>query len=394
MPTNWNLTVTELPQFGAAMFNAVPGSATGTMTMGSTLDVRVIPLLKLSDNLVCADTASAVLVHSIIDGLRLEGTPSALWDALAPLEDNISFRALAAAAQRLSLSEALTFGGNLAGWRKYILQLADAMALSAGFGSTWNATAALASGFVLRDTLLPTIPVGATDTLQLTASQMVELQATMALLDQLLIAGVAPAPSLTVVGLLDDNVELGAAQDLNQALIAQLKEGVQLLATLALDDGVYRAWVMNAESHAFWQYTNYPFNSFAELGGKFYGAKSDGIYLLEGADDAGTPIDAHFRSGLSDFGVGILKQTPTMYIGYTTDGELLVKVTVSELGGTRQEHWYKVETRPAGNIREGRVKIGLGLRSAYWEFELANVDGADFAFDSVTWHSLLLDRRL
>ena len=48
-------------------------------------------------------------------------------------------------------------------------------------------------------------------------------------------------------------------------------------------------------------------NSFVEIDGKYYGASSDGLYLLEGSDDAGAPIDASFGFGQLDFGTPQVK---------------------------------------------------------------------------------------
>jgi hypothetical protein len=40
------------------------------------------------------------------------------------------------------------------------------------------------------------------------------------------------------------------------------------------------------------------------------------------------------------------------------------------------------------------VKIGKGLRSRYWQFELVNIDGADFDLDTIEFHPVLLTRRV
>jgi hypothetical protein len=62
--------------------------------------------------------------------------------------------------------------------------------------------------------------------------------------------------------------------------------------------------------------------------------------------------------------------------------------------GQLHEHWFKALDLTADTPREQRVLFALGLRSRYWQFELVNVDGADFEIDELELHPLVLTRRV
>lgn len=351
-------------------------------------------LTRFSEGLRFGDAAAPSLVYSLRETLGLIDGSGAMLDALVALGEQMTFGDVVRVAYRVLMAETIAIAGNPTAWRQLVLEIADALSLAASARSTWDANVALASALAFGDSPVNVVQGALAETVTLGDTQKATLTAMLKLLDTLRLQDTLPAPSLTLTALVDESLALGADLTLQQELNALIADGVQFLAQITLDDGVYLAWVMNAESHAFTSYSNYPFNSFAVIGGKTYGAKADGIYLLEGDDDAGAAIDAIVRGGLTNFGSSKFKRMPSMYLGYTTDGRMLMKVTVMDDDGVREEHWYGLEDRPAGVLREGRVKLGRGLKSTYWGFELANVDGADFALDSISWYPVVLDRRL
>ena len=65
--------------------------------------------------------------------------------------------------------------------------------------------------------------------------------------------------------------------------------------------GVTKGVSLNTVNFSISEYVNYGFNSFAEIDGQMFGANENGLYLLDGSDDAGTNIVATFRLVLQDF---------------------------------------------------------------------------------------------
>lgn len=203
--------------------------------------------------------------------------------------------------------------------------------------------------------------------------------------------------SLRVFGFLADGADAAASLTSAAQLLGLLSSGAAAAIILTLGGAEYTAWVLNTENIAVSQYDQYPFNSYTEFAGAYFGAASDGVYALRGDTDAGAPIQAYFRAPLTDYGIASLKRSPEFYFGYTSDGDLLLKVLVVSPNGVKEEHWYRLEARPgglAGGTRETRTKPGKGLESVYWQYELHNINGADFQMEVVRMWPMALTRRV
>lgn len=147
-------------------------------------------------------------------------------------------------------------------------------------------------------------------------------------------------------------------------------------------------WVVNDESSASAMYEDYSFNSFAKFDGKYYGAKSDGIYLLDGDTDDGQPVRSSVSFGRRDFGDSAKTSIHSCYIGVASDGTLVLKVTAD---GT--EYLYRT-TRTTGELATQRIKTGRGIKANYLTLELFNADGADFELDNIEFELAKLARRI
>lgn len=152
--------------------------------------------------------------------------------------------------------------------------------------------------------------------------------------------------------------------------IVQLGFGVPVLSS---DNQV---WVVN-EAGQMTRYEGYPFNSFCQIGPQYYGAREDGIYLLEGDTDAGSPIRASINLGKVDFGTTLMKHVPNCYIGVASDDRMYLKVI-----SNGQEYIYSARSS-SDQMQTQRFDIGRGLRSNFMIFELLNKDGCDFELGSI-----------
>lgn len=152
--------------------------------------------------------------------------------------------------------------------------------------------------------------------------------------------------------------------------IIQLGFGVPVLSS---DNQV---WVVN-EAGQTTRYEGYPFNSFCQIGAQYYGARGDGIYLLEGGTDAGSPIRASINLGKVDFGTTLMKHVPNCYIGVASDDRMYLKVI-----SNGQEYIYSARSS-SNQMQTQRFDIGRGLRSNFMVFELLNNDGCDFELGSI-----------
>ena len=138
-------------------------------------------------------------------------------------------------------------------------------------------------------------------------------------------------------------------------------------------------------------YEQYPFNSFAEFGGRYLAAGPGGLYQIDSGDsDTGVAIDARFKSGESDFGSEFIKTVPYVYCSMRAKGNLTVRVFVDENDPLE----YVLTPLEVETIRQRRAELGKGLRGKYWAFEVENTDGCDFDIDAVNLMVLPASRRI
>ena len=141
-------------------------------------------------------------------------------------------------------------------------------------------------------------------------------------------------------------------------------------------DGGYFVWVFNARTGAVSRYLRYGFDSFAQIGGHYFGVAEDGVYLLEGNTDAGQRIEARAGTGLLDLGAKELKHVSAVYLDAASDGVLSVRVQAGQ-----QQYTYQARRASQHNAQQ-RVDTGRGLRATHYSFELLN-SGADFELDAM-----------
>lgn len=351
----------------------------------------------LTETLQMSGSLNAAWIQTLQDRLRITSTPTALLDALASVGETLSFKDMVGIAYAMLVQESVAIGGTPTGTLRHALQLADALSLVSGAGSTFNAQVTVATAFAMADSLASVYPNALAENVDLSGAAAATLRATLKLLDAMRVQD-GVTPGVTWVVQTDEAFELNDANATTATLGMLLAEGIEMLGELRFEDGAYLAWVVNAETRAFVKYRNFPFNSFARIGNRYFGCAGDGIYELAGDDDNGEPIEAVVRGGLSDMGSSLLKNMPAVYIGYSGADQMVLKVTVmtAQKNGdlTREEHWYRMEPRQANALRENRVKLGRGLKSTYWGWELTNINGADFEVDTFSWYPVVLERRL
>jgi hypothetical protein len=147
----------------------------------------------------------------------------------------------------------------------------------------------------------------------------------------------------------------------------------------------YRAYSMNVRTAGMT-------NSFANFRGQVLAAGAGGIFALTGDADSGAIIEAAARGGRMDFGTDHLKRVKDVYVLYRSDGPLQLNVLLEE---TEEPYKYALEHRDKPGLRPHRVRLGRALKSAYWQFEIVNIDGVDFQVDGIDFSEVAkLKRRL
>lgn len=188
--------------------------------------------------------------------------------------------------------------------------------------------------------------------------------------------------SISLVGGLHDSYTLTALAE------AVMRSYVSAESEVPLWEQPGEVWVVNYDTSASSSYENFPYNSFAQVGNQYFGAKSDGIYLLQGDDDSGAPIHASINLGKSGMGSRVQKRVSECYLGASSDGTLYLKVTADS-------STYIYEARNASaQMQAQRVTLGKGLQANYFTFEIYNHNGCDFELNDVEFRVVDLQRRI
>lgn len=141
----------------------------------------------------------------------------------------------------------------------------------------------------------------------------------------------------------------------------------------------HESYAINIKTGAVTRYTNFPFDNILRFGNKFFGVKADGIYELTGDTDNGAPIEAVMTTFLTSFGVENLKRVKWLYLFGRLDDGMNVTFKPDEGVG----HTYQTSGVNDGTMRMHRARPGGKILGTYYEFTLANVNGAKFYLDRV-----------
>lgn len=193
-------------------------------------------------------------------------------------------------------------------------------------------------------------------------------------------------PQLVLRVTTTENIGLDDVDALQMLFNPVLTEGIEITAAYLSPGGSITTWAMNTRTAAVTEYSNYAFNSFARVGGKYLGASSDGLYELLGDDDDGTDIVAQIKSGFAQWAGTRFTMFKGAYLGVRGEGDFILRLTTGE----GQTYNYAVSTR---DMRSTKVHMGKGLRARYFAFELIST-GQDFDLESIEFVPLVAQRRV
>ena len=348
---------------------------------------------EIEDGLLLGIAPWSLPGYGLADGLRMGAEPINTLDGLAHALDTVEFGDALAVILRELLAEGFVLGGAASDNYRALMVVADALRLSGVATSQLEATNAIAAAIAFADLLAARDNQQLQDGLALGEAVTNAARLGAEMVETLLLEADA-GPAVVFAALVREGVALGGGADTVLQAVEALREGVSFALHLTLDDGHYLAYSINTESKATTEYTNYPFNSFAKLGDRYFGMTPDGIRELDGPDDAGSPIAARFRMAMSNLGTGQMKRMVAAYLGYTASGDLRLKTITVDPNGVKRADHYRLLAQVASSPREARIKIGQGLRSVYWGFEVEAIDGAAFMIDVLDLQPIAVEQRI
>lgn len=145
--------------------------------------------------------------------------------------------------------------------------------------------------------------------------------------------------------------------------------------------------VTNTVTSAVTLFEAYSFNSMAQFQGKYLGASTAGLYLL---DDIASvePITATMSTGQLRFNSEFQKRCSDFYLAMRSEGVITLRVTTDE----DNTYTYTVDPRTIATLNQRRAWIGKGAKGKYWTFELECSD--PFDYDTMNMAMVVVSRRL
>jgi len=194
------------------------------------------------------------------------------------------------------------------------------------------------------------------------------------------------ALSLDVVlsATVSDDVALADVPTQTLLFQAIIQDHVQFKAFFA--SPAYTTWAMNTRNAAVTQYANFNFNSFAKMGERYLGANDQGLYWLDGDNDAGRAVNSRITTGVIQPNGNKLAGVQYAYLGMRGDGQFVITVT-DEAGGA-----YNY-TLTGSSMETARVAFGRGFKTRYFTFSLES-QGQDFDLDSVEFITTEMARKI
>ncbi|MDR1076354.1 MAG: hypothetical protein LBL59_08700 [Xanthomonadaceae bacterium] len=347
----------------------------------------------LVDELMLGARQAGTIIATLRSMLCLDAGGAGRFKGMSAVTDVLNFDERMVLTWIMLVEEGVAFGESVGGNLRQIVRIIDRLILTGQVQTHLQALETVIAAVAFGGLTAQMAVAGVDDRMVLGETITELVHAAEQLVSSLVLADVASG-STRVTMLVEDSLVFSSEAVGAAKMAAYLADSIGFAVHLSIDNGDYIAWVLNTESKGLSQYTHFPFNSFAQIGGRYYGAATTGLYRLEGDDYDGAPIESRIRLGLSAMGTRREKRVPEAFIGYRSDGTLLMRVmTIDERIGEKVESVYKLDPCSAANIRENRFKFGRGLKSVDWDFVIENVDGADFDLDSIEFRPVVLDRR-
>lgn len=171
----------------------------------------------------------------------------------------------------------------------------------------------------------------------------------------------------------------GYGSDLASALLVLLApqgEAIGYGVTLSPPKD-WRVLVVNVDTGAMSLYQlPVQVSGLATFGGKVYVSSPDGLYSLDGSTDDGEPIQWSVRTGFSNWGSDVLKNMCDIDVQARWSGAASLTVTTDRLG-VKARHTYNAPPIVRDSYIGSVIKVGRGLESVYWGFELSGDGDAE-----------------
>ena len=166
---------------------------------------------------------------------------------------------------------------------------------------------------------------------------------------------------------------------------ALVSAGVQFTDNASLAQRYVLQYATDVISGAVTRFQGFDFSGFVYTGERTYGWKKDGLFLVDGSEDAGQPISALVEFAATDLGDTNRKTLDAIYFGVDTDGQMYVRLT--------DDYGYENQYQVVSRNNDYRAVPARGLASRFWRAQLQVVDASMVELNHIEWVSGTSGRR-
>lgn len=134
-----------------------------------------------------------------------------------------------------------------------------------------------------------------------------------------------------------------------------------LRSEIIVSGHTFACWILTTKEYNPSIYSNFDFNSYAVNNKKLYGARQDGIYLLEGADDNGSDIHTGLLFDFANMDIPATKRLRSVHLGSKTKQATVQVSTDRNISKT-----YRT--------KQQRTVIGKEVRGKFWTIAVEDVN--------------------
>lgn len=398
------ISIAESLGFSAAVVPGIPVAVQAAMYISSNLSPNYILGAEVASNVYVLDRALRqryVLIEMLesvgitdaagftgyglrlADRLSVSGAPAAatmyhlMIQEIARISDAIRRVQIASVEDQITLDYALS----------YVIGLSviEKLGISSAVIETLRTTVSVEEQFQVLDSVRKFIDGTLVDSIGMTTTVGSSTRRRLTLSDGVAVAENIASKLLLRLEITDD-LTISDADVLQMIYDGRINENVSILAAHIAPSGSITTWAVNTRTTAITEYSNYDFNSFAELSGKYIAASPNGLYELSGDNDDGTDIIAQIKTGIAQMGGSRYTSFKAAYLGARGEGDYVLKLET----GDGKTYTYSVT---ANDMETTKINLGKGLRARYFSFELIST-GQDFDLDTLEFVPIVAQRRV
>lgn len=388
----FNETVTEGFTLDELDFGFIGGAGLTTEAVSDGVSINLtfsgIPVYIVNDQISMNDTVLETLINVITENITLNTVLSSNAVFQNILQDSAGVQDALAAVFPILVTEDITLQDTPDGLIKLIERLLEAVTVTSSTITQLNALSAIAVALSLNEDALRFLGASVSENLTVSDDDAIETLLVFFTLAENINITQSAQDSITFTAIVPENITFDNATSVSQQLSVACQEGIVLTTVPDDNETIRRGWVMNPETFAVWNYTNFAFDSMANFNGSVLLADQSGLYRLEGTRDLGQIINLKVTSSALDFGTSNLKQIRQSYVGITTDGQTILVVK----NDGRNESRYRL--RKSTQFKDVQhMKVGKGLKGHFWQFEIIDETGDEFELEFVEVFPVVYGRK-